>query len=60
MPGRVQRDPALGVAEEVAVGLETERDELVEDERVAESLLGDVRPDRRVGREARHQGHRDP
>ncbi len=61
VPRRVQRGMPLGVAEQLARGLEPKRYELVEDERVAEVALGDMRADRRIRREARHErdGDRD-
>jgi hypothetical protein len=56
--GRIQRHRPLRVAEELARRLEPERDELVEDERLAEPTLVDVLADGLIGSEARHERHR--
>ena len=61
VPRCVQRGMPRGVAEQLPRGLEPKRHELVEDERVAEASLGDMRTDRCIRREAGHQrdGNRD-
>ena len=55
----VERRRPASVAKELAGRLEPERDELVEHERLSEVPLDDVRADRLVRREARHQRHRN-
>ena len=59
VPGGIEGRLALAVTEELARRLEPQRDELIEDERRAQTAVRDVLADRRIGGEARHQRHGD-
>src|SRR5262249_26153929 len=58
VPWCVERDVPSSVTEELARGVEAQRHELVERERVAQAKLADVLADCVVCREARHQRNR--